>query len=294
MSMLGMDLENFVTELDAAMQAHLEWTRKVLRCAVLQASPGEDVLNSEAHHVCQFGRWFLSHRAQFEALDAGRAHVLENEHQAMHDAIRSICRAVLEGKPGTTEDLDRFEAAQHHLVDNLAYFKTSAVSRSSQIDPLTGLPLRHRMEQDFDLLNKHIRRHGTVQAVMLVDVDHFKTVNDTFGHAAGDAVLRSLAACLRSAIRDDDLVYRYGGEEFLLLMELPARDHFEELAAQRLLDAVRNLAVDLQAGKKVSPTVTIGVALAKEDESMDSTIRRADEALYRGKLSGRDRYVLAN
>jgi diguanylate cyclase len=291
--MLEITLEQFVTELDAAMQSHLEWTRKVLRCAVLRSSPGDDVLNPEAHSRCCFGRWFTAHRGDFEALDASRAAALETEHQAMHDAIRAICSHVLAGMPGESKDLDRFETAQRKLVDLIAYFKTLAVSRSSQIDPLTGLPLRHRMEQDFDLLTKHIHRRGTVQSVMLADVDHFKAVNDSYGHAGGDLVLRNLAMTLKRVIRDDDLVYRYGGEEFLLLMELPATGHTEELAAQRVLEAVRELSVDLPDGRQVHPTLTIGVALAGAHESLESTIRRADVALYKGKASGRNCYVIA-
>ncbi|OYY95434.1 MAG: hypothetical protein B7Y41_02720 [Hydrogenophilales bacterium 28-61-23] len=286
-------LEQFVSELDAGMQSHLEWSRKVLRCAVLRTSPGDDVLKTEAHELCCFGRWFVQQRANFEALDASRTRSLATEHQVMHDAIRAICSRVMEGKPGEIEDLDRFETTQRRLVDLLAYFKTLAVSLSSQIDPLTELPLRHRMEQDFDLLTKHIRHRGSVQLVMMADIDHFKAVNDRYGHAGGDIVLKNLAATLKRVIRDDDLVYRYGGEEFLLLMELSATNHAEEHAAQRVLDAVRALSVVLPDGASVRPTVTIGVALAGEHESLESAIQRADAALYMGKASGRNRYVVA-
>ncbi|MBP9085946.1 MAG: diguanylate cyclase [Kofleriaceae bacterium] len=291
--MLAMELKQFVSELDAAMQAHLEWSRKVLRCAVVRTTPGDDVLKAEAHLLCSFGRWFTQHRINFEVLDAARTQALETQHHAMHDAIRVICNRVLYGEAGQAEDLDQFESTQRQLVDLLAFFKTLAVSRSSQIDPLTALPLRHRMEQDFDLLSKHIRHRGSVQLVMIVDVDHFKAVNDQYGHAGGDLVLQSLATTLKRVIRDDDLVYRYGGEEFLLLMELSATPHAEDFAATRVLEAVRAMSVELPNGVTVTTTVTIGVALAGEDESLESAIHRADLALYKGKASGRNRHVLA-
>lgn len=290
-------LEQFASELDAATQAHLEWSRRMLRCAVLRTSPGNDALSDEAHTLCHFGCWLTQHQANFEVLDADRTLDMATAHQDMHDAARAICKRVLEGQPGQAADLDKFESAQRQLIDHLAYFKTLIVSQYSQIDALTGLPLRHRMNQDFDLLNKHIRRRGSLQMVMMLDIDHFKSINDRHGHPGGDAVLQHLAVTLKQVLRTDDLVYRYGGEEFLLLMELkteeqaviPAAEH----AAQRILDAVRAMSVTLPNAAIVRPTVTIGVALTAPEEGLSSVIHRADTALYQGKAAGRDRYVLA-
>lgn len=217
-------------------------------------------------------------------LDADRTRSLEVEHQAMHDVIRAICSRVLEGKLGETADLDIFETTQTQLSDHLAYFKTLAITQSSQVDALTGLPLHHHMEQDFGLLTKHSRRHSSVLVVMMMDVDHFKAVNDQHGHAGGDAVLQHLAATLRRTLRDNNLVYRYGGEELLLLMELAAAED-AEVAAQRVLEAVRALSV--------ASTVTIGIALAAEGENLVSVIQCADTSMYYGKASGRNCYVVA-
>ena len=290
-------LEQFAAELDAATQAHMEWSRRMLRCAVLHTSPGEDALSDKAHTLCHFGCWFTKHRANFDVLDADRTQALAGDHQDMHDAARAICQRVLEGQPGQLADLDKFESAQRQLIDHLAYFKTLIVSQYSQIDALTGLPLRHRMNQDFDLLNKHIRRRGSLQMVMMLDIDHFKSINDQHGHPGGDAVLQHLAVTLKQTLRTDDLVYRYGGEEFLLLMELKAEEQAlmaaVEHAAQRVLDAIRAMCVVLPDASTVRPTATIGVALTAPEESLSSVIQRADMALYKGKAAGRNRYMLA-
>lgn len=291
--MIRFDLEQFVRELDAATQAHLEWTRRVLRCAVLRASPGDDVLSEDAHLRCRFGRWLVDHRAQFDLLDAERSDALEARHREMHRAIRLICQGVLDQRKGNPEELDTFEYTQRELVDHLAHFKTVAVAQSSQVDALTGLPLRHRMEQDFDLLSKHLRRRGSLQMVMLVDVDHFKSINDRFGHDGGDAVLQHLASTLKRSLRADDLVYRYGGEEFLLLMELPAAVGAEAQAAARVRDAIRGMQIELSVGTTIAITATIGVALTGPEENLTSVIRRADLAMYQGKSAGRDRFVVA-
>lgn len=290
-------LEQFASELDAATQAHMEWSRRMLRCAVLRISPGDDALSDKAHTLCHFGCWFTQHRANFEVLDAERTLAMATRHQDMHDAARNICKRVLEGQPGQASDLDKFESAQRQLIDHLAYFKTLIVSQYSQIDALTGLPLRHRMNQDFDLLNKHIRRRGSLQMVMMLDIDHFKSINDQHGHPGGDTVLQHLAVTLKQTLRTDDLVYRYGGEEFLLLMELKAEEQAlmaaVEHAAQRVLDAIRAMCVVLPDASTVRPTATIGVALTAPEESLSSVIQRADMALYKGKATGRNRYVLA-
>lgn len=291
-------LEQFAAELDAATQAHLEWSRRMLRCAVLHTSPGEDALSERAHTLCHFGCWFSRHRANFEVLDAERTQSLADDHRDMHDAARAICMRVLEGRPGQAADLDRFESTQRSLIGHLAYFKTLIVSQYSQIDALTGLPLRHRMNQDFDLLNKHIRRRGSLQMVMMLDIDHFKSINDRHGHPGGDAVLQHLALTLKQTLRADDLVYRYGGEEFLLLMELKAEEQAvmpaAEHAVQRVLDAIRAMSVILPDASTVHPTATIGVALTAPEESLPSVIKRADMALYEGKAAGRNRYVIAD
>jgi diguanylate cyclase len=290
--MVQAEVEQFVAELDAAMQAHLQWNRRVLRCSILRTSPGDDVLTPDAHTLCHFGRWFRQNKGEFQSLDSTRAEALESEHQAMHDAIRSICTRVLQGSPGETPELDTFDLTQTRLIEHLGYFKTLAVARSSLVDALTGLPMRHRIGHDYDLLRKHVGRRARALLVLMADVDHFKGINDRHGHDGGDAVLRSLAHELRAAVRKDDQVYRYGGEEFLLLMSLSDPDH-AAITTEKLIETMRGLSIVLPDGEVVQPTITVGAALAQADESLAEVIRRADLALYAGKASGRNRWVIA-
>lgn len=282
----------FITELDAAMQAHLEWTRRVLRCAVLRISPGNDVLDSTSHAYCRFGKWLSQNRAQFELLDSHKTVALEIVHKAMHDAIRDICNKVLQNVPGDESDLGAFETNQTLLVSYLSEFKTMVVQSDSQIDPLTGLPLRHRLEQNFDLIKKRALRQSTIPAVMIIDIDRFKEINDRYGHAVGDIVLKEMAACLKNTLRGEDQICRYGGEEFVVLSELSSAES-AVAAGQRLLDSIRSLSVDLPQGDALKPTATIGIAMVDDDETFKHAMHRADIALYCGKDEGRDRYVIA-
>jgi diguanylate cyclase (GGDEF)-like protein len=156
-------------------------------------------------------------------------------------------------------------------------------------DPLTGLLNRRGLAPRLTREAARLRRYGEHYALLAVDVDHFKAVNDRHGHATGDAVLVQLGALLRDMARDVDTVARLGGEEFCLL--LPQGDLAgARLAAERLCHAVRQAVWPQVEGPL---TVSVGVALASgRDENPQAVLARADAALLRAKASGRDRVVL--
>jgi diguanylate cyclase (GGDEF)-like protein len=130
-------------------------------------------------------------------------------------------------------------------------------------------------------------------SVVFIDIDFFKNINDSFGHAAGDEVLRSIGTILKEKKRQSDLAARFGGEEFVLL--LPGTDVDGALRfTEQLRISVRNNAVSF-AGQSIRYTASFGIALLDRDKDLDleKLIKRADEALYQAKQSGRDRVVLA-
>lgn len=286
------EIEQFVTELDAAVQAHMEWTRRLLRYGILREAPADDVLKPDAHRLCQFGRWVQSRRSIFADLDDKRVAALESVHQCMHDATRTLCQCILDGRPGDRIDLDSFERSQSALIEHLAYFKTLAVAHSSLVDAVTGLPMRNRISHDFDLLQKQVGRRFKALLIAMVDIDYFKRINDEYGHDAGDIVLRGVASSLRGGLRKQDEVYRFGGEEFLLLLPLSKSDDAATVA-DKLLEIIRGVAVTIPSGAVVQPRATIGAAIAQVGEDMAEVIRRADAALYEGKESGRNRFVIS-
>jgi len=293
MPVLPSETDIFIAELDTAVEAHMNWTRRILRCVVLRTTPGDDVLDPMAHTLCHFGSWFMSSRAEFEALDAQAAQRVEAVHQAMHDAIRSICTRVLAEQPGNHADLEAFEQSQSELLVLLARFKTLILTKAVRHDPLTGLPLRYGIENDFALYRKAARRNRTLLYVAMIDVDHFKPINDTHGHLVGDLVLRQLADVLKQTLRSNEPLYRFGGEEFLWLLQCHSAAEAEQ-SAQRLLGAVRTASVPIPDGAPLALTVTLGLARVREQDDLSSAIMRAHLALYEGKKSGRVRYVIAD
>jgi diguanylate cyclase len=137
---------------------------------------------------------------------------------------------------------------------------------------------------------ERVRRYQTGFSVLMIDLDRFKTVNDTRGHLVGDSVLRQMGDLLRGEVRSVDLAARYGGEEFVIV--LPETDSEGALVfAERLRKRVMHTNF-AETGEPLSITVSIGVACAKPDDDVstpDSLIERADEALYRAKNEGRNR-----
>ena len=283
----------FVVELDEAAQWHMAWTRRVLRCAVLRTPPGEDVLGSDAHHCCRFDQWLHAHRRDLAELDATSLRRLERNHRQMHEAARSICRRVLAGEEGETAELDAFEHAQAGVVAGLALLKTAYLAHAARLDALTGLPLRHGLEEEFERCRAQARRHAELLVVLMLDLDHFKQINDAYGHTAGDRTLAHVASLLRSHCRAGEPVIRFGGEEFVALLQTADRATAQR-AAQRILQALRKHPLCLPDGRVLDVRASAGMAEVGDGEPPAEAIARADRALYLAKAAGRDTWSWAD
>ena len=159
-------------------------------------------------------------------------------------------------------------------------------------DVLTFLPNRRKII--IDLQEEVIRsnRYRSPFSISILDIDHFKNVNDNYGHTTGDEVLRSVAARLREQIRHPDTIGRYGGEEFLIVLPNSETKAAEEQAS-RLCQRIRTLQVESN-GHVLSVTVSIGVAQYKiGEENWEQLLNRADTALYQAKNNGRDQWAVA-
>lgn len=173
-------------------------------------------------------------------------------------------------------------------ADRLAAGITASLT---DVDELTGLLNRVAMERDLEREQAQARRTGRSFTIAMIDADQFKPVNDTYGHAFGDRVLETLAERLMASLRPRDAVYRYGGEEFLVLLPETTLD-----AAAPVLERLRVQASSREMGdaeQQITQTISIGAAEVTADEPLDDAIERADAALYRAKQAGRNRIELA-
>lgn len=162
----------------------------------------------------------------------------------------------------------------------------------SKTDTLTGLANRHALEEFLSAAQKHAIESGTCVSALMIDIDHFKTFNDSYGHMFGDQVLKLMASVLRDCIRDDALAARYGGEE--LVAVLPGVDlQACRYIAERLRTSVAERRIRRRTtGEEISSiTISIGVAELRPGESTEKLIDRCDRALYRAKRDGRNRVM---
>ncbi|MGS2744858.1 diguanylate cyclase [Halomonas sp. LS-001] len=161
--------------------------------------------------------------------------------------------------------------------------------RQATHDPLTGLLNRGALELRLADIEREEARSGESipYALLMMDIDHFKRVNDTYGHSVGDKVLREFARLMALQVRSGDFVARYGGEEFVVvLLDISATD--AAVIAERIRDAIEHATLFDHDGNRVPITTSIGVACPESSQQSEQTLRRADERLYRAKESGRN------
>lgn len=158
-------------------------------------------------------------------------------------------------------------------------------------DALTGLANRRKFMDRFEPATARMRRSGAPLALLAVDIDHFKRINDAYGHPAGDEVLVAVGRILERTVRRSDLAARFGGEEFMVLLEETGVAGAVEVA-EKLREAVAAERFDVESGGRtvgIGVTISVGVAVAERETSFDDLMERADQALYAAKLAGRNR-----
>ncbi len=161
-----------------------------------------------------------------------------------------------------------------------------AALKAAFMDPLTGVNNRATMSTTFNREIEMARRHAMPLALAILDIDHFKLINDKYGHAAGDCVLKQLAQTVMRCIRNTDILFRYGGEEFTVLLSNTAPGG-AVLLAERIRRAVEKTACAYN-DTTMPVTVSLGVAFLKEGDTEVALFERADNALYQAKYEGRN------
>lgn len=205
-----------------------------------------------------------------------------DQHQKQRDAREQEVAARLKG---LSERVAHMEQEAQGFREHLEEQRQKAL-----IDPLTGLPNRAAWSERLEHEIKQWQQHGNTLSLAMLDLDHFKRINDNYGHLAGDKVLKIIATVLRKRLRGPDFIARFGGEEFVLL--LPATP---PAVGAKLLE---NLRAAIEAcpfhfkGERVTITISMGMTTFRSGEHSDLVLKRADQALYRAKNAGRNRVEL--
>lgn len=193
-------------------------------------------------------------------------------------AVQGACVAIHDATE-LAESTRLLEQAMDQAVD---------LEESNQRDGLTGLYNRKFFDEQITQEILRARRYGWLLALAMIDIDRFKPINDTYGHQAGDAVLRTVAARLQGMLRTSDTLCRYGGEEFALILPHISLENSRFLL-DRLRKAIEGLTVELEDGTQVNLTISIGIAQLEEGVMAGEMVRRADDVLYTSKQTGRNR-----
>jgi len=194
--------------------------------------------------------------------------------------------------PGERQSVDAINAKLTGFIGQARRLQSAFRHAISDLDPLTGVRNRQAMLVEVGRERERALRTRLPCAIALGDLDYFKKINDTYGHGAGDTVLGAAAALYVGHLRPYDLLYRYGGEEFLFCLPNVDLDG-ASLALDRLRVALEEMTIDLGTGKTVKVTTSFGLAAVDDSESLERTIERADAALYEAKSGGRNRVVIA-
>lgn len=275
-------------ELEQALYNHDQWAETLYGTLICRLSPDERDLSRDAHHNCRFGQWYYKSGNVALGNHSGFAEI-GIEHERMHQYATSILRSSMDGVPISIKDYERFVTALKRLRLEIATVQRELEGALFNLDPLTGTPSRVGMLSKLREQREFARRKRTC-VVAMMDLDRFKSVNDTYGHTVGDKVLAGIARYIMAHLRPYDMMFRYGGEEFLIC--LPDTDTQVGLdILDRLRKELASLRFEAENKGSFHVTVSFGLALLDAELSVERSIDRADKALYVAKSSGRNRVV---
>jgi len=277
----------FLQELDRALHDFLQWQNGLYRALISEGVVGADTLEADSASRCAFGRWYLglpdAIRDRDDTLGAMWA-----LHDRMHSAARDLLNVHLQHAPIPPATFDAFVDLAQDFKLALLKYQRRIISEVCTLDPLTGAGNRYAMDLRLTEEWERTRRSNLPCSLCLLDIDHFKHINDTHGHGVGDIVLRVISRYLKGDGRSYDDLFRYGGEEFLICMPNTPLDNAEAVI-NRLREGLAALSIPLEGGRSLSLTASFGVALLLADEPIEQSIERADHALLCAKNSGRNK-----
>ena len=277
--------EDIVQALDAAIDALLAWIADWHAPAMSAAAEEPTLRQDESlRHLDAFDAWFDANRRDgiVDQPSLRRLHLSNRK-------VRNLAAGFAAMGPDVAEaDYRALMAEVRSFVAQARRLERAFAAASSDLDTLTGVQNRHAMKRALDAERARFIRTGETATLALCDLDHFKEINDLHGHAAGDKVLSVAAGRLAENVRAYDQVFRYGGEEFLIL--LPDTEPATALAVlERLRKRLAAMPVPIGNGASVMVTASFGLARIGPDEPVEAAVERADAALYRAKKAGRNR-----
>ncbi len=269
---------------------HQEWKIAAYSLALGREELPDNYARSP--RACRLGRW-LYQEGGIEEIPVAFRPGFEAAHERLHGLMAQAIEESRDGQPQRiAEYLVDVEGASEEITEVLGEIIECAMHELVTQDPLTGLNNRRTFENDLQRRIAFSRRRGFPFGLFILDIDHFKTINDRHGHAIGDEVLEGLAHRLGQLIRAEDRLYRWGGEEFAVLAFIDAHRHARDVG-ERLRRGIAQKPIDTRTGE-LPITVSVGGAVFDPavTEGGLEIFGAADRNLYRAKAAGRDRTIV--
>lgn len=270
--------------LNQAIRDHFAWANKLIEFSLFDDRMDISFTDPKSHEICAFGHWLRLQLTSSEE-DTATLLAIEATHEIMHDAMREVINCI-GNQRALREKLNNYFHAQMHFLEATDKYKTELISLRNCYDTLTGLPLRQLLYKDFSRIASLRKNKSSTFYLSLIDIDYFKSVNDSWGHNVGDIILQELGQLLAANVRSSDRCYRFGGEEFIILQECQNYRDFTAVML-RIMELIRKHRFMIPTGC-INITVTCGTTTVREGNELQAIIDRADKAMYFGKQNGRD------
>ena len=290
MQITSKKLRAIVKELEQAVIEHRCWLYDWHRSLIFHLPVNEICFIEHAHRLCHFGRWYYSQPSEIFGILPGFA-MIDWHHRRLHESSREMAEKIRRGRAISLEDYENLVDKEWTFTKAVVEFKEELLKTLFEFDPLTDILNRQAFIRI--LRGEYARLFRTAESccICMIDLDDFKAVNDTYGHQAGDKVLRIGARLFSRKLRPYDSICRYGGEEFLICLPNTTLKTAEKIM-NRLRGGLASLRIELDTGEKLNVTASFGIAKITTDATIEVNIARADKAMYAAKQAGRNRVVV--
>jgi len=283
-------MRSALSGLQQAYSRHEQWCEALSTTLICSQAPDPSDIAVDSHHKCQFGQWLDGAGSKIFATHPAFAKI-QAAHKRMHDCARHVLLTSMNQQSISAQEYQRFTTAMKEMRRGLVTTKRELEGSIFNLDPLTGVPNRAEMLIKLREEQALVKRKAHSTCVAMVDLDNFKSINDTYGHAVGDQVLVRFTRHLRSRIRSHDMIFRYGGEEFLICAPNTGLEP-GHAKVERLRKELAEMVIHSEDCSSFSITASFGLTLIGPDVPVQQSIERADEALYAAKAAGRNRTVI--
>ena len=281
-------LDYAIKVLDLAVENHTKWLQRVHESIICGTSVGKETNAEDAHQHCRLGQWYYNEANEIFA-SFPEFIALEEPHRLMHDAARELVQDTKQ-----QVDLNKYRVfikKQQDVIQQLLLLKDKLVGSFHSFDSLTGA--LNRSAFNLIALNEEsrIKQENTNSCVVLIDIDHFKGINDHYGHVTGDHILRAFSQLIKLHVRKSDIFCRFGGEEFVILLPDTKLDD-----AMRITDKLREITatteLEISENESLHIHFSAGISECKAGNKIEECLKKADKNLYLAKQAGRNRVMV--